>query len=156
MSLVVAPESTGVSFEPRPAMSLFIHNLEAAAFLWSAVLTLGVSSAGGVLLNGYAVGAGLVVPDVPLATRLALFVPHALLELPALWLAGAAGFRDSGGSSPLPRGRDRPPGPRRGHTRHAHSRRLVGRAGPRRRSRRVRNHAGSRATGGVSRRERGN
>lgn len=93
MSLVVAPTSTGVSLEPRPAISLLSHNLEATAFLWSGVLTLGVSSAGGAVLNGYAVGVGLVAPDVPLATRLALFVPHAIIELPALWLAGAAGFR---------------------------------------------------------------
>lgn len=82
-----------VGFESPPPVFFFTHNVQVLALLWAGVFSLGLSTLGGLLLNGLSVGSVVFSADMPVALRLALFLPHGLVELPAIWIGGAVGFR---------------------------------------------------------------
>lgn len=94
--LVGAPETTQTQSVPSyDSFSLFLHNLKAAAFIASGLLTLGITALLGLLVTGYLVGVGLAALEFELAIVLAI-VPHAIFELPAICLCGAVGLETAG------------------------------------------------------------
>lgn len=78
---------------PARSPTFFIaHNAGVLGVLWLGVVTGGLSTLASLLTNGLAFGRALAATGAPLATRVALFVPHAVFEVPGFLLAGAAGF----------------------------------------------------------------
>ncbi|MHB9287700.1 stage II sporulation protein M [Halobacteriales archaeon Cl-PHB] len=83
---------------PAPALStmaIFSHNAEIALRSAFGLVTFGLYTTYVQVVNGFVLGA--VLADAarvlgPVRTALAI-APHAVLELPAFWLAGAIGFR---------------------------------------------------------------
>lgn len=84
--------------EAAPAIAatdLFVHNAWLALTDAAGALTMGLYTAVSLAWNGFALGsvvadaAGTLGPG----TTLLLLVPHGVFELPAIWLAGAIGFR---------------------------------------------------------------
>lgn len=84
------PAST---LQSRSPLFFFTHNIQALAFLWSGAGTFGLSAVGGSLVNGFAIGRVVFDGSIPVLRRLALLAPHGVVEVPALWIGGAAGFR---------------------------------------------------------------
>lgn len=81
---------------PDPsALDLFVHNGAVAARLVVGGLLAGVPTLYLLLFNGFALGSVLVDAAAALGplVALALVVPHGIVELPALWLAGAVPAR---------------------------------------------------------------
>jgi stage II sporulation protein M len=66
------------------------------AILISGFFSLGFTTFTNLVLNGFTFGtaiASIVQASSPLTTILLIIMPHAIFELPAIWIAGAAGFK---------------------------------------------------------------
>ncbi len=77
---------------------LFImkNNLYAVLLLISGSFLFGTITFLTLALNGFSFGGltcGMVLSGVPFGTIFLLSLPHAIFELPAIWIAGAAGFK---------------------------------------------------------------
>lgn len=74
---------------------ILANNLVAAAVTLGGAVTFGLLSALSMLVNGMLVGTLVAVTagDASLLLLAALLLPHGVVELPALWLAGAVGLR---------------------------------------------------------------
>ncbi|WP_435098985.1 stage II sporulation protein M [Halarchaeum sp. P4] len=93
------------------APDVFVNNALAAGFLVTGGVLLGVPTAIALIQNGVLVGslAATATAGGHPAVFVALLAPHAVFELPALWLAAAAGFRAPAGLlAYLRRRRERP------------------------------------------------
>lgn len=92
---VVPVRESGDPAVERSAVFFLRHNVAVALQLAAGALTGGVWTAYLLLYNGFLAGAVLVEAAVSLGTltAAALIVPHGVLELPALWLAGGVGAR---------------------------------------------------------------
>lgn len=80
------------------ALKLFINNLQACIIIFLGGVTFGLLTAFVLALNGFIVG---IVAQISLEVQGALFViaalaPHGIVELPALFIAGALGFMLAG------------------------------------------------------------
>lgn len=78
--------------------TLFImkNNLYAVLVLISGSFLLGINTFITLVFNGFSFGAltcAMVTSGAPFSTLLLLTLPHAIFELPAIWIAGAAGFK---------------------------------------------------------------
>lgn len=85
------PESAGI-------LTILQFNIPVFVLLLSGVVTLGLTTVASVFLNGVLLGltvAQALNSGMPLHVVVALVAPHALLELPALWLSSAVGLRVS-------------------------------------------------------------
>lgn len=92
----VATSELPTSLEGTPTPRFFfVNNLRVVLFLLFGGITLGVVTILVLFTNGLIIGSAVAssVQTVPLQSALLLTVPHGLFELPALWLAGAAGLR---------------------------------------------------------------
>ncbi|QLC33445.1 stage II sporulation protein M [Halarchaeum sp. CBA1220] len=92
------PTSAGAQSAPTVTVSasaVFVNNAIAAGLLVAGGVLLGVPTAVALVQNGVLVGslAAAASADGHPAVFVALLAPHAVFELPALWLAAAAGFR---------------------------------------------------------------
>jgi uncharacterized membrane protein SpoIIM required for sporulation len=79
----------------RSPWTLFLHNGGVAAVLVLGGLTFGVVTGLVLVVNGFAVGALLVLAfaiRLPPLVILATVIPHGVFELAGFWLAGALGF----------------------------------------------------------------
>lgn len=70
----------------------FSRNTMVATLLYVGTFTFGVSTSITLFYNGFVVGYALSGSENVLYS-IVLLVPHAIVELPAFWLAGAAGLR---------------------------------------------------------------
>lgn len=78
--------------------TLFImkNNLYAVLVLISGSFLLGINTFITLVFNGFSFGAltcAMVTSGAPFSTLLLLTLPHAIFELSAIWIAGAAGFK---------------------------------------------------------------
>ncbi|MCL4449031.1 MAG: stage II sporulation protein M [Actinobacteria bacterium] len=95
---VVQPKSPhlGLSTSMRSvfATSIFTHNITVAFLAFAGGITLGIVTAYLLIYNGMTLGiiAGLAIGSGQQATFIQLIVPHGLLELSCITVAGAAGF----------------------------------------------------------------
>lgn len=74
---------------------LFVHNLRITLILAAGFLLGGLPTVYGLAVNGLVHGSVLdgAAASLGPAQALALFVPHGVIELPALWLGAAVSFR---------------------------------------------------------------
>lgn len=73
--------------------TLLVTNLVSITIILAGTVTFGVTTVGNLLLNGFLHSYALAVLPPSAIAAVALFVPHAVFELPSLWLAGGAGLR---------------------------------------------------------------
>lgn len=77
-------------------LSIMRNNGIMIATLISGFFSLGLTTFTNLVLNGFTFGiaiADAVNVSSPLTTILLIIMPHAIFELPAIWIAGAAGFK---------------------------------------------------------------
>lgn len=79
-------------FGRRSVWFFFSRNVYVAFVLFAGALTFGVVTGMTLFYNGFVVGYALSNSGRELVTTLLLVLPHGVVELPAFWLAGAAGF----------------------------------------------------------------
>lgn len=91
LSGTAAPVSEPAVSE-RSAWYFFSRNATVAVVLYAGSVTFGVVTAVTLVFNGFVVGYA-VAGGESLARSLLLVAPHAVVELPAFLLAGAAGLR---------------------------------------------------------------
>jgi len=78
------------------ALFIMKNNLYAVLVLISGSFLLGITTFITLVFNGFSFGAltcAMIAEGTPFSTLLLLTLPHATLELPAIWLAGTAGFK---------------------------------------------------------------
>jgi uncharacterized membrane protein SpoIIM required for sporulation len=73
----------------------FKHNLKVAFLLWTGAITLGTTTLVNLFSNGFILGSAVktVANQLELTETLSLILPHGIFEIPALIIAGAAGFK---------------------------------------------------------------
>ncbi|HIH73460.1 MAG TPA: stage II sporulation protein M [Thermococcaceae archaeon] len=73
----------------------FKHNLKVAFLLWTGAITLGTTTLVNLFSNGFILGSAVktVANQLKLTETLSLILPHGIFEIPALIIAGAAGFK---------------------------------------------------------------
>lgn len=76
----------------RSIWFFFSTNAMVATLLYFGTFTFGISTSVTLLYNGFIVGYALSGSENVLYS-IVLLVPHAIVELPAFWIAGAAGLR---------------------------------------------------------------
>ncbi|EQD31800.1 membrane protein containing DUF95, transmembrane, partial [mine drainage metagenome] len=76
------------------ATSIFTHNITVALLAFAGGITLGIITALLLIYNGMTLGiiAGLAIGSGQQSTFIQLIIPHGLLELSCITVAGAAGF----------------------------------------------------------------
>lgn len=94
-ALIVPVREAGDPVVVPTATELFAHNATLALLAAAGAVTFGIYTAWTLAYNGFALGG--VVADAtgthgPVQTVLVL-APHGIVELPAIWLAGAIAFR---------------------------------------------------------------
>ncbi|CAB50548.1 stage II sporulation protein M [Pyrococcus abyssi] len=73
----------------------FKHNIKVALLLWSGAITFGGTTLLDLTFNGMILGSAVktTIDQIGLIKTLLLILPHGLFEIPALIIAGAAGFK---------------------------------------------------------------
>jgi len=77
-------------------LRLIIRNELAMLLMISGTFLLGLTTIINLIFNGFAFGmliSNSLRNGVPLTTVLLLIMPHGIFEFPAIWIAGAAGFK---------------------------------------------------------------
>ncbi len=84
-------------FQGEPTtLTIIQNNGLMIAILISGSFLLGLTTFINLVLNGFTFGiaiSGVIQTAAPLTTILLIIIPHAIFELPAIWIAGAAGFK---------------------------------------------------------------
>lgn len=84
-------------FEDRPTtLAILQNNANIILFLISGSFLAGLTTFMNLIFNGYFFGLFLMDctrSGMQITTILALTIPHVIFELPAIWVAGAAGFK---------------------------------------------------------------
>jgi len=77
------------------ALFFFKHNAKVALMLWLGALTLGGTTLLNLTFNGMILGSAVktTAEQIGLTKTLLLILPHGIFEIPALIIAGAAGFK---------------------------------------------------------------
>lgn len=83
------------TFPPLTTLGLAVNNLTAMVVLLFGAVSVGLVTVFGLVLNGLVIGAvvGIAVQQVDPLVVAMLIVPHGILEIPALLIAAAIGFR---------------------------------------------------------------
>ncbi|USH00409.1 stage II sporulation protein M [Thermococcus argininiproducens] len=73
----------------------FRHNINVAFLLWSGAVTFGITTLVNLLFNAFVIGSaiGTTATQIGLTKTLLIILPHGVFEIPALIIAGAAGFK---------------------------------------------------------------
>jgi len=95
MSLIDSVEVTHTLQRESTTLALIQNNCLMILILLSGSFFLGLSTLINLLFNGYVFGMAIagMLQVSSLIKVLLLTVPHAIIELPAIWFAGAAGFK---------------------------------------------------------------
>lgn len=89
---VAAFEGTG-TIERRSIGFFFWRNVGVATLMLLGSVTMGIVTASTLLYNGLMFGYAITNTTASVATTVVLLLPHAVIEIPALVLAGAAGLQ---------------------------------------------------------------
>lgn len=76
-------------------MFFFRHNVKVALMLWSGALTFGGTTLLNLAFNGMILGSAVktTAEQIGLIKTILLILPHGVFEIPAIIIAGAAGFK---------------------------------------------------------------
>ncbi|NJE26400.1 stage II sporulation protein M [Thermococcus sp. MV5] len=92
--------STYFGFDPFDNSSpgilfFFAHNIKVALLLWAGSITFGITTVLNLITNGFILGSAIktTANQIGLKNTLLLILPHGIFEIPALVIAGVAGFK---------------------------------------------------------------
>lgn len=94
-SFILPVRAPGDPIPHTDALSLFVHNVRINLLIGGGVLLLGLPTVFLLAYNGFLFGSTMTDAMGTLGPlrAIALVAPHGVVELPALWLAGAIGLR---------------------------------------------------------------